>query len=178
MCIAFHHIDLKTKKLSSNLGSQACDGTEEIVGMTCSASSEYWSISSCQKAIDDDADTFWASKGEGVGAWIQLDFGGVYNVTSLEFKHRDSPELFKDFNFNFSNGEITGPFRLDNDRGRSYTFTLPSSFISSYVRIRAVTHYTATADPNSGFRDIKVYGCRGKPSKNEIKCTLQGAEFN
>ena len=39
---------------------------------TCTASTEHSSAHSCEKALDDDLQTSWATKSGGVGSWIQV----------------------------------------------------------------------------------------------------------
>ena len=52
--------------------------------MTCTASSAFDKGWSCQQAIDGSLDTNdWATKKEGMGAWINLDFGKYYNVKMI-----------------------------------------------------------------------------------------------
>lgn len=151
-------------ELSSNLGAQACDGSKQINGMTCSASSEFKKKYNCQKAIDGNAGTDWATNGQGAGAWIKLDFDGMSTVTSLEFTHRAGVgEMFADLSIEFSNGETAGRFALDNNRGGSKALTLQNSILSSYVKITATSHYS---EKNNGFSEIKVYGCPGKQRYN------------
>ena len=156
---------LKTKDLSFNLDSPACDEPEEIRWMTCSASSEYSANHACKNAIDGDLSNTWATYDwggtlEGAMAWIHLDFHGMYDVTSLEFTHRVGNEdgLFKDLTFEFSNGEIAGPFTLNEEVGGVNTFTLPNTIHASSVNITAISSYKRF---HNGFADIKVFGCSG-----------------
>merc|ERR1712218_288158 len=133
-----------------------CIEEGEISGMTCAASTEYSSSFSCEKAIDGNANTDWATLGQGAGAWIQLDFNRMFYVRSLAFKHRRGAELFKDLSLEFSDGQIVGPFTMDNIGGGSKTFILPRNILSSFVKITAISHYSKV---NNGFAEIDVHGC-------------------
>lgn len=139
----------------SYLDSKTCD--DAITIMSCSASTVLSSLYSCHMAIDGTPSTAWATNGEGAGAWIQLNFGGLYYVVALEFTHRANARgLFKDLSFEFSNGQSEGPFNLEDVASGSRKFDLLISVLSSYVNITAISHYTKE---NNGFKEIKVYGC-------------------
>ena len=129
--------------------------------MTCSASSEYSGGYSCQKAIDGNSGTDWATRGQGAGAWIQLNFPGNYEVRKMSFTHRATGsnragELFKDLTVELSGGNTVGPFTLGQSAGGSYTFNFPEGLKSNYARVNINSHYTRI---NNGFSDIRVYGC-------------------
>ena len=139
----------------------ACYGMGKIQGMTCSASTEHSAGFTCQKAIDGNSGTDWATSGEGAGAWIQLNFPKKYEVKSLALTHRATGgnrqgELFKDLTFEFSNGQTAGPFTMDNSAGSSKSFNIPNKIVSKFVKIIATSAYTTI---NNGFSDIIVNGC-------------------
>ena len=155
-------------KIISLVITKGCNS--QINGVTCSASSEFNNnVHSypCENAINGDSKSSWSTQGEGVGAWIKLNFGEFYRVTSIEIKHRGgglypSRELFKEISLQFSNGE-TSTFTLNN-----IPYTAPGGLvwnnihfpkhpISDYVTIRATSVYGTI---NNGFSDIRVYGCR------------------
>ena len=132
--------------------------------MTCSASSEHSTNWGCENAIDGNSGTDWATKGEGTGAWIKLDFGDTYTVRTIKIKHRstgNSPaaELFKGISLEFSDGKKV-EYTLNNI---SYLgglvwneVVLTRAPISDYVKITATSVYGAI---NNGFSDIQVFGC-------------------
>ena len=134
---------------------------EKIHGMTCSASTEHSAGFTCQKAIDGNSRTDWATSHEGAGAWIQLNFPKKYEVKSLALTHRATGgnrngELFKDLTFEFSNGQTAGPFTMDNSAGSSKSFNIPNKIVSKFVKIIATSAYTTI---NNGFSEIIVNGC-------------------
>jgi len=147
--------------LANDVRGEACYGNEKIQGMTCSASTEHPGGYTCQKAIDGNSGTDWATRGEGAGAWIQLNFPKKYEVKSLTLTHRATGghrqgELFKDLTFEFSNGQTAGPFTMDNSAGSSKSFTIPNKIVSKFVKITATSAYTTI---NNGFSEIIVKGC-------------------
>ena len=136
----------------------------EIGTMTCSASTEYSSAFSCQKAIDGKVDTDWATAGKGTGSWIQLNFGEVYKIETIKIKHRSTgglpeSEMFKDLSLEFSDGQKVD-FRLNNVPFTSglvwNEIIFPNNPVSDYVKITATSVYSTI---NNGFSDIRVYGC-------------------
>ena len=68
-------------------------------GSTCTASSEYNDPDfACENAIDGDINPFntgseWASNGQGVGAWIQINFPGTYQIVSIGFLPRCAQDM-------------------------------------------------------------------------------------
>lgn len=60
-------------------------------GGSCSASSEYDDNYLCENAIDgqlgDHQD--WASKQEGPGAWIKVNFNQTYKIVGFELRNRN-----------------------------------------------------------------------------------------
>merc|ERR1712218_132848 len=139
---------------------------EAIRWMTCSASSEWSGAHVCKNALDTSPNPWasldWGGPLEEPHAWIQLDFHGMYDVTSLEFTHRigNQLQLFKDLTFEFSNGEIAGPFTLNEEAGGVNTFTLPNTIHASSVNITAISSYKRY---HNGFANIKVFGSSEKP---------------
>ena len=64
--------------------------------ITCEASSVFNRNFGCKKAFDGKlaigkAKSAWASKGEGVGAWIKASFNQAYAVTQLKLLQRHFP---------------------------------------------------------------------------------------
>ena len=150
---------------NSFLTTKECNS--QINEMNCLASSEFSNNYPCENAIDRKSNTDWATKGEGSGAWIKLNFGGFYRVTSIRIKHRatgsrPSLELFKGISFEFSNGEKF-EFTLNNIPYTSANglvcnnIKFPNNPSSDYVKITATSVYGTI---NNGFSDIRVFGCR------------------
>ena len=42
----------------------------------------------CEKAIDGDMETAWATNNEDVGAWIEIVFPGKYDISKFSFTNR------------------------------------------------------------------------------------------
>ena len=70
----------------------------------CSASSEHSGTFTCDRAFDADSGTDWATQGEGVGSWIQSDFGATYRVTRFEYQQRNGNEDNRQITLSFSDG--------------------------------------------------------------------------
>ena len=132
---------------------------------TCSASSTHTSYS-CDNAIDDDPNTDWATLGEGIGAWIQLNFEHTFKITSIRIKHRatgedPSSELFKGMSIEFSDGNHV-EFTLNDNHHQSENgltwndIELPSNPVSNYLKITVTSVYSSS---NNGFSDIEIFGC-------------------
>ncbi len=73
------------------------------------ASSEYNQHYKCTKAIDGNRPnpawtvTDWASLGEGVGAWLHVDFNDIYRLQHVRLMQRyHNAERFKDVQLTFS----------------------------------------------------------------------------
>ena len=109
--------------------------------------------------MDGNSDTSWATQNEGIGAWIKLDFGGLYQVENIKIKHRTNnvqAEMFKDISLEFSDGTIAN-YTLNNvHQDWNEVDLINSPAISDFVRITATSVYGAG---NNGFSDVRVFGC-------------------
>ena len=126
--------------------------------LTCSASSEYSGSYACEKAIDGKSDTSWATKGQGIGAWIQVNFGHVYQVEKIKIKHRtnnNQNEMFKDISLEFSDGTKVD-YTLNNVHQDWNAVAIDKRPISKFVKITAKSVYGTI---NNGFSEIRVFGC-------------------
>ena len=132
----------------------------EVTLSNCSASTEQGAGQSCQKAFDGNTDDGWATAGEGVGAWIKIDFDQFYRLTKINVMQRPNDEYFKDISLEFSDGTFV-------DYTLNYTYPSKewaeidlSSYgnlsNTNYVNISAHSVYTKL---NNGFSEIKVFGC-------------------
>ena len=124
---------------------------------SCSASTEQDGNHVCEKAFDGNLDN-WATKGEGVGAWIKVNFDGSNRVTRVMVlpRERDAAAdgMFKDIKLEFQDMS-TAVFTLSN----AYEWNeikLTGSHISSYVKITATSVYSQI---NNGFAELQVFGC-------------------
>ena len=131
--------------------------------MTCSASSKYSEDWACEKAIDGKVSTSWATKGQGTGAWIQVNFGNIYKVKKIKIKHRTNnaqAEMFKDVSLEFSDG-TKFDYKLNNVHHDWNEVILDNPPISDLVKVEAKTVYGTV---NNGFSEIRIFGClKGSP---------------
>ena len=125
--------------------------------LTCSASSEYSGRFACEKAIDGNSDTSWATKRQGIGAWIQVNFGNVYQVEKIKIKHRtnnNQNEMFKDISLEFSDG-TKDDYTLNNVHQDWNAVAIDKRPMSSFVKIMAKSVYGTI---NNGFSEIQIFG--------------------
>ena len=125
---------------------------------SCSASTEYDENHVCEKTFDGNSGSYsWATKGEGAGAWIQVNFDGLSRITKVLVLPRGNPAadgMFKDITLEFQDLSIA-EFTLSN----AYEWNeieLSGSHISTYVNITATSVYSQI---NNGFSELKVFGC-------------------
>jgi len=131
------------------------------VPTSCLASSEYSRTYSCEKSYNgkwNASDLIsWASKGEGVGAWIEVTFEKATNIKLIKLLQRK-------YNFE-QNSEV----RLDFDDGTSMTRPVPikgpkefnSIELPKRIRTRSVKITITKIDSkyNNGWKQIVFYGC-------------------
>ena len=107
--------------------------------MTCSSSSSHNSQYICDKAIDGDLSTEWATKGEQVGAWIKIVFNHPYRLSKIRIMHRPHGSLvmFEDISLTFSDG-TTENFTLGDEKGEIWNdVVLSQQPTSTFVKITA-----------------------------------------
>ena len=97
-------------------GPVTCGGNEINISKStgenfkeCSASSESQNYS-CNSAFStkmyDEENGMWVTKGEGIGAWIEIKFKSIFQITKFEFKNRRHPgERNSKLELLFDNGE-------------------------------------------------------------------------
>jgi len=131
------------------------------VPTSCLASSEYSRKYSCEKSYNGNwnASDFisWASKGEGVGAWIEVTFKKATNIKLIKLLQRKN------------NFEQNSEVRLDFDDGTSMTRPVPikgpkefnSIELPKRIRTRSVKITITKIDSkyNNGWKQIVFYGC-------------------
>ena len=130
--------------------------------MSCAASSEFHQNNfACERAMDGNTNTDWATNWQGVGAWIRLDFKKFYKVTKIRLRNRKSQDRFENITLSFSNGKF-----INHTMGNDVLWNdvkIPSDFTpSDYVKITATSVYKKG---DNGFAEIRVSGCipaRGK----------------
>ena len=154
------------------LYSQPRDGciSEDIVELkitSCSASMWVTDTYHCKRTYDGNIHwPGWATKQDrNGGAWIKINFAGIYRLTNVMTMNRDTPYPwdinFKDTVLEFSDGNKVN-FTLTNTKDRVWdTIDLVGNgdvIISSYVKITALSVY-GEPDGYTGFAELKVFGC-------------------
>jgi len=124
-----------------------------VPSTSCSASSEFLGGGyACERAFDDNSDTDWATQGEGVGSWIQSNFGTAYRIIRFEYRHRAADEDNRDITLSFSDG-TSQTFTLENRNDIQSFDIVPVQ--SSFVKLTVVSVYSTL---NNGARQIRFYG--------------------
>ena len=137
----------------SNFNSTACN-IGQLTISSCSASTEFSSGYTCNNAFDGNEDRDWATRGEGVGAWIKVNLNGFYQITKIMVLQRNG-EYFKDISLEFSgNGRVD--FTLSASKVWEDLELDESSNNTNYVKISAIDVHTGH---NLGFAELKVFGC-------------------
>ena len=121
-------------------GGDGVGGTEEymetmIPSASCTASSEYPGGGyACERAFDTNPDSDWATNAEGVGSWIQSNFGTAYRIIRFEYRHRAADEDNRDITLSFSDG-TSQTFTLEEGDGIQSFAIVPvqSSFVNLTV---------------------------------------------
>eukprot|EP00092_Neocalanus_flemingeri_P007315 GFUD01007901.1.p1 GENE.GFUD01007901.1~~GFUD01007901.1.p1 ORF type:complete len:539 (+),score=172.53 GFUD01007901.1:31-1617(+) len=143
---------------------QNCTNAKKIQpnAITCEASSEFNRKFSCRKAFDGNLSigkkkNAWASKGEGVGAWIMANFDQTIAVNQLKILQRHFPgESNKKVEIQFSSGLkqlATLPAKGDKHWN---IIRLSNGVLTDSVKITVMEVYGTV---NNGFKEIQVFGC-------------------
>ena len=131
-------------------------------GFTCTVSTQYSPSYSCKHMFDGDDATDWATRGQGVGAWLKVDFGGkAIEVSRIELRHRFggqySRENFKDIQLQLSNGyEMTATLSDHADWNTAELLDGPHVASATWLKITATGVHGAA---NNGFSEMRIYGC-------------------
>jgi len=121
----------------------------------CTASSEYAERYSCEKAFDNDKGSAWASKGEGVGAWIQATFPRPVKIVKLKILQRRVPsEANKQISLTTSFGWSHTAMLPEKGDTQWNIITLPEPVTTSSVKITVKDVYGTI---NNGFKEIEIY---------------------
>jgi hypothetical protein len=135
---------------------------------SCSASSEYNSPLyrgrfGCKNAFDGkvgpfddlntgDLDKGWATMGEGVGSFIQLNFAAPQSVSVLKYANRGEVEANKKVRVQFSDGSSTTVTLAKDNKLRVFALPLTTT---TFVKITVLTVYTTI---NNGADEIELWG--------------------
>lgn len=104
------------------------------------------------KAFDGDLNTEWSSNGDGDKAWIEIDLGRDYVITSLGFRTRTmgTSAQIERFQVVTDKGEKLGPFDLPDAKSVYY---FPVSTTARTVRFEVLK----SSGGNTGAAEIQVY---------------------
>ena len=143
---------------------QNCTNEKKIQpeAINCEASSEFNRKFGCKKAFDGNLSigkrkNAWASKGEGVGAWIKAKLDKTYAVNQLKILQRHYPgESNKQVEIQFSSGLkqlATLPAKGDKHWN---IIRLSNGVLTSSVKVTIKAVYGTV---NNGFKEIQIFGC-------------------
>ena len=139
----------ETMTFTTPPASQAAAGTNVAVDATVvAASSEFSDGFAAERAIDGDLGTEWATAGDGDGAWIEIDLGGVTGLVGVRLRSRsmtDGTSIIEQYTVMVDGGEPLGPF----DAGD----VVEVAASGQQLRIDAVT----TTGGNTGAGEIEDY---------------------
>lgn len=180
--VPFSVSKVKTNRLSFLLFFQVnpaanrnfvCGGKEDNIGLyngpafdSCTSSSAYpngqWN---CEYAfagrLIDAPFAMWASNGEGIGAWIEINFKQGYQITKIEFKNRDNPgERAKEIEIKHSNNEAIIHELKNTDRVVSLAV---KPFVTRNIRFTIRSVYGTI---NNGF-SLRIFGLPCKIEQQE-----------
>ena len=129
--------------------------------MTCSSSGSYDYRYTCDKTIDEDLSSEWATKKEQVGAWIKFDFDQYYQLSKTMIMHRTCRncgrnQMFKEISFSFSDG-TTEKHTLKEETGKVWNeVILRRKPTTNFVNITATSVYKNGRYDN-GFSEIAIF---------------------
>ena len=116
---------------------------------SCTASSFYNSNLRCDNVADNVASTEWATNGEGVDSWIQMNFASETTINTMKYTNRGASDANKKVQLEFSDGSTVVVDDITQSEVVS-THRFPSVSTSS-VKITVIEVYQAT---NNGAREI------------------------
>ena len=136
---------------------------------TCTASTEYDSRYRCSNVYDFNRATDWATRGQGADGWIEIQFNDPSNfnvqISKIGTRHRTggsvSGDNFKDITLSFSDGTNQSTTLPDGTNPEWNLIKMNPWVQTRSVKISATSvhgpkHY------NTGFSEIKFYGCPGR----------------
>ena len=133
-------------------------------GFTCTASSEYNRDHPCSKVYDSNTGSSWATKNEGVGAWIDIQLPKYAQLSKIEtrnrYRGRRSGKNFKDITLSFSDGTSQTANIKDGTDPEWNVIAIDPSVKTMSIRI-SVTGVHGAHVLNPGFSEIRFYSCKG-----------------
>ena len=127
----------------------------------CTASSEFSPRYSCAKAFDGvlaigKQKSAWASKGEGIGAWIEARFENLKSIHQLKLLQRHYPgEANKKIEIQFKDSKHYATLPAKGDKHWNI-IKLPNSVVTDVIKISVKEVYGTV---NNGFKEIQILGC-------------------
>ncbi len=123
-----------------------------IKGVSSNFGGDLNSAYGANKAIDGDLNTEWSSNGDGDKAWIEIDLGKEYAITSIGFRTRTmgTSAQIERFQVITDQGEKLGPFDLPDARSVYY---FPISTTARILRFEVLK----SSGGNTGAAEIEVY---------------------
>lgn len=99
--------------LSTSVDFKSCTASSEKPNFECEAGFS-------NRNIDEDK-AMWASDNDGVGAWIKVNFNGLYELTKFTYKNRMNPaERNSKLELVFSTGDILNINLSNSDKLENY----------------------------------------------------------
>ena len=160
----------KTSRARTRPAVKMCTRVEKFTPseINCTASTEFNWRHGCMQAFDGISfpgkkRNSWASRGQGVGAWIKATFSSKKSIRQLRLLQRNFPgEANKKVEIEFSpcvKWVGTLPARGDTQWN---SLTLPRNILAKYVNITVLEVY---GHVNNGFKEIEFHGCDKKQLK-------------
>ena len=123
---------------------------------SCLASTEYNTGGhACEAAFDGNEGDGWATRNEGAGAWIRINFDGFYRLTKIMIMQRAGNERFKDISLDFFVGTSV-QYTLQDSKVWEEIVLSDDNMTTNYVEISAINVHNKI---NNGFAELKVFGC-------------------
>jgi len=124
--------------------------------------------------MKDSIGTMWFSRGEGVGAWLQVIFKGIFVITKFQVKPRGNPnERNKVIELEFSDGTSQQFTMLNTDSVQEFPVGLVQT---SYVIVRFVEVFGTINNGGSfNFFGIQCKNLSLPPSNSKVTGLLKAA---
>ena len=123
----------------------------------------------CKKAFDGNLATAFATRNQGVGAWINTKFHKKHMITQINFLQRSNPaEASKQLEIDF--GEAGKELAPLTKKTNLWNFiTLSKKFITDNINISIKEVYGTI---HNGFKEIQIFGCED-PNPQPSPCSSQ-----
>jgi len=133
----------------------------------CTESSRLNNFWACRQGLlgrfVDKEGNMWASKNEGVNAWLQVNFNNLYQVTKIEYQNRNNPNERNSKITAFFSGDEPFEMVLKNNAEKT-TYKVEPPILTSLVKF-VVNSVYGTINNGGSF---KVYGMKC-PRKDEVE---------